>query len=160
MWRDWRSETPRYAFVSRLDHTILRRPCRSSRTGVCTVLRLYYCPDCNQYDYWLKIKPTILNPSLHINTFQSNCSLNGGLSLQPLLYQPLLRIKLTIFIISAAFGIQYPQYSQYHFSISEAKPTTSICSENIEKDFSIPNTALFIILHINFFQANYSKGYL
>jgi hypothetical protein len=43
---------------------------------------------------------------------------------------------------SAAFGIQYPQYSQYHFSISEAKPTTLICSENIEKDFSIPNTAL------------------
>ncbi|KAN0076664.1 hypothetical protein V8E54_006806 [Elaphomyces granulatus] len=40
---------------------------------------------------------------------------------------------------SAAFGIQY---SQYHFSISTAKPTTSICTENIEKDFSIPNTAL------------------
>jgi hypothetical protein len=50
-------------------------------------------------------------------------------------------------VISAAFGIQYPQYSQYHyhFSISEAKPTTSICSENIEKDFSIPNTALMVI---------------
>jgi hypothetical protein len=44
--------------------------------------------------------------------------------------------------VSAAFGIQYPQYSQYHFSISTAKPTTSICTENIEKDFSIPNTAL------------------
>jgi hypothetical protein len=43
---------------------------------------------------------------------------------------------------SAAFGIQYPQYSQYHFSISTAKPTTSIYTENIEKDFSIPNTAL------------------
>jgi len=33
---------------------------------------------------------------------------------------------------SAAFGIQYPQYSQYHFSISKAKPTTSICTENID----------------------------
>jgi hypothetical protein len=48
------------------------------------------------------------------------------------------------FLSSAAFGIQYPQYSQYHFSISEAKPTTSIFSENIEKDLSIPNTALFL----------------
>jgi hypothetical protein len=43
---------------------------------------------------------------------------------------------------SAVFGIQYSQYSQYHFSISQAKPTSSICAENIEKDFSIPNTAL------------------
>ena len=29
------------------------------------------------------------------------------------------------------------------FQYSEAKPTTSICFENIEKDFSILNTALF-----------------
>jgi hypothetical protein len=46
---------------------------------------------------------------------------------------------------SAVFGIQYSQYSQYsqyHFSISKAKPTSSICTENIEKDFSIPTTAL------------------
>jgi hypothetical protein len=32
--------------------------------------------------------------------------------------------------------------SQYHFSILKAKPTISIRTENIEKDFSIPNTAL------------------
>ena len=43
---------------------------------------------------------------------------------------------------SAVFGIQYSQYSQYHFSISKAKLTSSICTENIEKDSSIPNTAL------------------
>src|SRR5882762_10184301 len=28
------------------------------------------------------------------------------------------------------------------YSISKAKPTSSICTKNIEKDFSIPNTAL------------------
>jgi hypothetical protein len=38
---------------------------------------------------------------------------------------------------SAAFGIQ-----QYHFSILKAKPTISICTENIDFLFSIPNTAL------------------
>jgi hypothetical protein len=47
-------------------------------------------------------------------------------------------------ISSAVFGIRYSQYSQYHFSISKAKPTSSICTENIKKDFSIPNTALAI----------------
>jgi hypothetical protein len=31
---------------------------------------------------------------------------------------------------------------QYHFSISKAKLTSSICTGNIEKDSSIPNTAL------------------
>jgi hypothetical protein len=39
---------------------------------------------------------------------------------------------------SAAFGIQYPQYSQYHFSISKAKPTTSICTENIDDSEQLP----------------------
>jgi hypothetical protein len=59
----------------------------------------------------------------------------------------LVTLELCLFLnteASAAFGIQYPQYSQYHFSISTAKPTTSICTENIEKDFSIPNTALAV----------------
>ena len=59
---------------------------------------------------------------------------------------------------SAAFGIQCPQYSQYHFSISTAKPTTSICTENIEKYFSIPNTALHHHLNWAFVSIHLTDG--